>query len=147
LLLFLLGSFGLSGSLFYSKIMFKYDHLNAMESVYVCSLVLFSITMFLFLTYINNWFSTYRHKTNSAIQNFKFPENASSISESYTKQRMEELQQLNKSDDSPKSLRYNEPSVSESDTLSEVEEQKVKKEPTTPPPVIENDHIMNYLRV
>jgi len=134
--------------MFYSKTMFKL-HLNPMEAVYVCSLVLFSITIFLFLTYINNWFRTYRNKTTSAIQSFKFPENTSSISESYQRMRMEELQNLHnmKADESPKSLKYNEPSV-ESVTQEEEEpsDESPSKEKKTDP-IIENDHIMNYIKV
>ena len=83
LLLFVLASLGLCGSLFYSKIMFKFEHLNPMEAVYVNSLVVFSMMLLLLMTYINNWCRSYRNRTHSAMQSFKFPETSSVQSETY----------------------------------------------------------------
>ena len=36
-----------------------------MEAVYVNSLSMFTITLFLLMTYINNWFRSYRNKLHS----------------------------------------------------------------------------------
>jgi hypothetical protein len=82
-LLSIVASFGLCGSLFYSKIMFKYDHLNPMEAVYINSLIVFAMTLLFLMTYINNWFRSYRNRTVNAMQSFKFPEKTSSPSATY----------------------------------------------------------------
>jgi len=101
--------------------MFKFEHLNPMEAVYINSLFVFLMSLLLLMTYINKWCLSFRNQTHSSLQSFKFPENTSSHSETYQRIRMEELQNLNnmKEDESPKSLRYQENSMySISDALS-----------------------------
>lgn len=84
LLLYVIACFGLSGSMLYSKHMFhiKNQRVNPMEAAYNNCLALFCITLFLLMTYINNWFKKYRKNAHQASHNFKFIEDAVSYSES-----------------------------------------------------------------
>jgi hypothetical protein len=52
-----------------------------------------------------------------------------------------------KADESPTSLKYNDRSVSEPDTISDEGLPEPKAKSAAAIPVIENDHIMNYLKV
>lgn len=76
LLLFIVSSFAASVSLFYSKSMFRFEDLNPMEAIYVNSLVVFTITLFILMTFINNWFKPLRRKTHTAMKSFHFPNNS-----------------------------------------------------------------------
>lgn len=73
------------------------------------SLSVFTITLFLLMTYINNWFRSYRNKLHSDMNRFKFPDSSHSAGTYKT----EELINLNEPQ-SPTSLKYNDMSMSQS---------------------------------
>ena len=124
-----------------------------MEAVYINSLIVFAMTLLFLMTYINNWFRSYRNRTVNAMQSFKFPENTSSHSETYQRNIIEEMQTLNNmnEEDSPKSLRYQENSMySLSDRLSEkedVQSESRHNHSSRSPQQDNNNHIIAYLKV
>lgn len=159
MLLFIIASFALGVSMFYSKILFRFENLNPMEACYVNSLSVFSITLLVLLTYINNWFRSYRNKTHAAMNRFQFPDTpgqSESIQNGQTANNSHnspyfELKDLG--NDSPKSLKYNDMSMSQSsgrpyylanDGSAHKSENQTAEEKEI---IIQNDHIMHYLKV
>ena len=143
LLLFIVSSFAFSASLFYSKCMFTFENLNPMEAIYVNSLVLFTITLFILMIYINNWFKPFRRKTHTVMNKFHFPNSSAENRQVHTKDELNNYE-------SPKSLKYNDISISESSASKYFlahNGNEIKEEDESVDHIIENDHIMHYLKV
>jgi hypothetical protein len=91
--------------------MFKFYNFNPFEALYLNSLAVFCITIFLLLTFTNRWFGYYRRQAHESSYNIRFPDNTDISELSYT-ERMKELQNFTKNlDESPKSLKYFDDSI------------------------------------